>query len=304
MNARNAIPNPYLPRRLFERLHLGSGRASLLRWLAGVLELRWRPSADLAAVAISWLLVVAALSSATFLVTAENGIAYFLLYAIVGATLAGVGIPLAWTTLVRRRPISDLGITSRRLAASLVLQAVFFAVQTQGAVSTLAFPGFERLLPLVALALAIGLFEAIFWRGWVQQRLEAAFGFVPALLAGSLLYAAYHIGYGMPFEEIVFLYVVGLVYGAVFRLTGSVFILWPFLQPSGQLLTLIRDGLALPPIAALGFVEVLAVMLALAWAAHRYHKRGEEGRTGRPSSTRGASARRRPSTFPNWSSWN
>jgi hypothetical protein len=45
----------------------------------------------------------------------------------------------------------------------------------------------------------------------------------------------------------------------------------------GQLVTLIRDGLTLPLIATLGFIEVLIVMLVLAWLVGRYYRkrRGE-----------------------------
>ena len=47
----------------------------------------WSPNwSDLLVVALSWVLVVAALRTATTVVTAERGLLYFLVYAIVGAT--------------------------------------------------------------------------------------------------------------------------------------------------------------------------------------------------------------------------
>ena len=51
------------------------------------------------------------------------------------------------------------------------------------------------------------------------------------------------------------------------------FILWPLLQPTGQLVTLIKDGLSLPPLAALGFGEVLAAMVAVIWLADRFYRK-------------------------------
>ena len=101
------------------------------------------------------------------------------------------------------------------------------------------------------MALAIGFFEAIFWRGWVQLRLEGAFGILPGIVLGSVLYAAYHIGYGMPLSEMVFLFFVGMLFAIVFRLTKNIFVLWPLFQPLGQLITLVNDGLKLPLLAAL-----------------------------------------------------
>ena len=120
------------------------------------------------------------------------------------------------------------------------------------------------------LALAIGFFEAIFWRGWVLLRLEECFGIIPAIVLGSILYALYHIGYGMPASEMVFLFFIGVMYAVAFRLTRNIFILWPVFQPMGQLVTLIKDGLELPLLASLGFVEVLIGMLVLVWLAGRY----------------------------------
>lgn len=71
------------------------------------------------------------------------------------------------------------------------------------------------------------------------QMLMPAFS---ALILGSALYAAYHIGYGMPASEMVFLFFIGAMYAVVFRLTKDVFILWPVFQPMGQLVTLVKDG--------------------------------------------------------------
>ena len=142
-----------------------------------------------------------------------------------------------------------------------------------GGFAGLTIPPLEQVIPLVALALAIGFFEAIFWRGWVLLRLEEAFGFIPALVVGSALYAAYHIGYTMPLSEMVFLFFIGVMYAVAFRLTGSIFILWPIFQPFGQLITLLKDGLPLPLIAALGFLEALILMWVLVWLASRYWKK-------------------------------
>ena len=96
---------------------------------------------------------------------------------------------------------------------------------------------------------------------------------IPAIILGSALYAAYHIGYGMPTSEMIFLFFIGIVFAVIFRLTKSIFILYPLFQPMGQLITLIKDGLTLPLISSLGFVEALTAMFVLVWLAGRYHKK-------------------------------
>jgi uncharacterized protein len=243
--------------------------------LLQVLSVRCKPSKDLAAVAISWLLVVASLYTATVLVGSKvaGGLAYFFLYAVIGAGLCGIGIPLYWTVVVRRRSIADLGLTKRWLALSLVLQIVFAALQFSGTLAKTQLPPTDQFIPLLCLALTIGLFEAIFWRGWVLLRLEESFGIIPAIILGSALYAAYHIGYAMPADEMLFLFFIGILFALVFRITKNIFILWPIFQPMGQLVTLVKDGLTLALLAGLGFIEALILMLVLIWLAERYHRK-------------------------------
>jgi len=100
-----------------------------------------------------------------------------------------------------------------------VLQLVFAALQYFGTLARVEIPLIQQVAPLLTLALTIGFFEALFWRGWILLRLEEAFGLIPAVLIGSLLYAAYHIGYARPLEEIAFLFWMGVLYAVSFRLT-------------------------------------------------------------------------------------
>jgi hypothetical protein len=240
-----------------------------------ILTFRWKPGRDLVVVLISWLLVTGTLYTASVIVGPEagGGMPYFFLYAVLTATLFGVGVPLYWMVVIRGRPLADLGISTRWLGLSVVLQLVFAVLQYTGTLAQVQLPPLAQLVPLIALSLSIGFFEAVFWRGWVLLRLEEAFGLIPAVVLGSLLYAVYHIGYAMPLDEMVFLFFIGIMFAVVFRLTKSVFILWPLFQPMGQLVTLIKDGLTLPLISTLGFVEVLIAMLVLAWLAGRYYRK-------------------------------
>ena len=60
------------------------------------LSVRWQPGRDLGVVLLSWILVVGALYTATMVVGTEawGGMAYFLLYAVLGAGIFGVSLPL------------------------------------------------------------------------------------------------------------------------------------------------------------------------------------------------------------------
>lgn len=92
-------------------------------WFKRFFEFRWKPNADLIVVLASCLLVTATLYTATVIVGTEvwGGMAYFALYGVVTACLFGLGIPLVWVVLVRKEPLSELGLTRRGLVLSLGL---------------------------------------------------------------------------------------------------------------------------------------------------------------------------------------
>jgi membrane protease YdiL (CAAX protease family) len=113
------------------------------------------------------------------------------------------------------------------------------------------------------MSLTVGLFEAIFFRGWIQLRLENAFGAIPAIFLGAAFYAFYHIGYGMTMSEVWFFFTIGLQFAFAFRITKNVLVLWPFYTWVGGLYTNLEEGLVLPLEATYGFVIVMALMLLL-----------------------------------------
>ncbi|WP_133240235.1 CPBP family intramembrane glutamic endopeptidase [Dehalogenimonas alkenigignens] len=262
-----------------------SGGEEMAGTLRGIFTVRWKPTKDLAVMALSIILVVGALYTATVVVTPDvgGGMPYFFLYAGLMAVVLGVGLPLFWMVIVRKRPLADLGLTFKNLRRSLALQTLL-AILLYITGLKIQAESFETVIPLVALALCIGFFEAVFWRGWVLNRLEEAFGILPGIVAGSVLYSIYHVGYGMALDEMVFLFFIGIMFAVVFKLTGSIFILWPVFQPMGQLITLSKEGLDLPLIASVGFIEALAVMVALVWLAQKYLRRYQQkSLTGNPS---------------------
>jgi membrane protease YdiL (CAAX protease family) len=127
---------------------------------------------------------------------------------------------------------------------------------------TLTLPELSELLPLIVMSLAVGLYESVFYRGWVQLRMEESFGIIPGIVISAVIYCFYHVGYGMTPSEFPLLFIVGLVYSAIFRLTRSIFIIYPFLTPMGGLYTNIKDGLHMPFEATYGFIVVLVMSIA------------------------------------------
>jgi uncharacterized protein len=233
--------------------------------------LRWRPTGDTLVALASYLLVVAGVRLAFAVFTTDRVAANFITFGPI--TLLGLGIivPLVYTIAVRHRPISDLGLTSRALVPSLALGLLLGFDTFYNTLRVLPIEWAAPLVPLVAMTLLVGLFESVFFRGWLQLRFEAAFGVVPGLLLAAVLYSIYHVGYGMTYSEMMPLFGYGLLFGAAFRLTRSVFVLWPFYTPVGSLYANLSDGLTLPMEATYGFALVLgaaivAVVVAARWS--------------------------------------
>ena len=224
--------------------------------------LTWQPNRDTLVALVSYGLVVAGLYTAFQVFTTDRVAANFITFGPV--TLAGLGIalPVLYTVLVRRRPPADLGLTKRHLLPSLILGLLLGWDTYRNTLATLDLAWSKEVLPLIVMALAVGLFEAIFFRGWLQLRFEEAFGVVPGVVLGALCYSLYHVGYGMDWNEMIFLFGLGLVFAAVFRLTRNVVVLWPFYTPIGGLYTNLTEGLTMPFEATYGFLLTLGLMLA------------------------------------------
>jgi uncharacterized protein len=239
-----------------------------LAWLRGCAD-----HADLAAITGLYVAVVAGLWLAFVVFTTDNVFGLFLSFG--SALLVGVGGPIFYTVWVRRRPLASLGLTLGDRRATAVLALVFAGVQFSLTLARVEYPAPAVWLPLVAMALPVGLFEAIFFRGFIQNRLEASFGVVPAVAVAAGLYGLYHIGYGMGLSEVVFLAGLGIAYAVAFRVAGSILVLWPLLTPLGSLFSQIQNGhVVMPMESILGFADVLGLMVASIWFARRHERRG------------------------------
>jgi membrane protease YdiL (CAAX protease family) len=215
---------------------------------------------------------VAAFRLAFSVFTTDNVLGLFLSFA--AGMLLGVVGPVVYQVWARGRDLRSLGIGVHEwratVAMGLVLAAVQFAVTMVG----YSMPDAEQWVPLLGMSLVVGLFEAVFFRGFIQGRLEASFGPVPAVAGAAVLYAAYHVGYGMALGEMWFLLGLGVLYAIAYRLTRNVLILWPLLTPLGAFFNNLDNGdIVLPWASLLGFADVAMLMLAALWLARRHIRR-------------------------------
>jgi uncharacterized protein len=227
---------------------------------------------DIRAVLLFYLGVVAALYLAFQVFTVQRTLGLFLCYA-AGLILGVVG-PVIYTVWRRGRPLADLGLTRKNWRQAVGLGLILGAVQFFLTLYGYRLPAAVDWVPLLAMSLMVGLFEAIFFRGFIQTRLSASFGPIPGVIAAAILYALYHVGYGMGLAEMAFLFALGLVYGVAYACVNNILVLWPVLIPLGSFYNNMRSGgIDLPWAAIAGFVDVMAIMLTVILLARRRERR-------------------------------
>jgi membrane protease YdiL (CAAX protease family) len=227
---------------------------------------------DIRAVLLLYVGVVTALYLAFQVFTVERTLGLFLCYA-AGLILGVVG-PVIYTVRMRGRPLADLGLTTKNWRQAVGLGLLLGVIQFFLTLYGYDLPAPVDWVPLLTMSLMVGLFEAIFFRGFIQTRLSASLGPIPGVAGAAALYALYHVGYGMGMREMAFLFALGLVYGIAYACVNDVLVLWPVLIPLGSFYNNLQSGgIELPWAAIAGFVDVMAIMFAAIWIARRRERR-------------------------------
>lgn len=192
-----------------------------------------------------------------------------------GGLVLGVVGPIVYTVWVRGRSLRTLGFRADTWRQAVVLGLVFAVVQFWLTLFGYGLPADPvDWVPLLVMSLTVGLFEAVFFRGFVQSRLESSFGRIAGVGGAAVMYAVYHVGYGMQPDEMTFLFGLGVVYAVAFGIVHNLLVLWPLLTPMGGFFANVKaQSFELPWMSILGFVDVLAVMVIAVMLAARYERR-------------------------------
>ncbi|HET7899778.1 MAG TPA: type II CAAX endopeptidase family protein [Candidatus Nanopelagicales bacterium] len=190
------------------------------------------------------------------------------------ALLIGVLGPVFYETWVGHRPLRAVGLRWDNWRPTVALGLLFAVVQFALTLWGYDLPAVEDWVPLLVMALVVGMFESVFFRGFIQNRVSDRFGPVIGVAVAALAYGLYHVGYGMGLSEIVFLTGLGIVYSVAFALVRNILVLWPLLTPMGSFFANVRTGdIDLPWASIMGFADVAILMGCGIWIAWRHHRK-------------------------------
>ena len=205
----------------------------------------------------------------------EQTAGLFIFFAL--ALLTGVAGPVAYTVAKLHLPLGELGLRWDNWRRFVPLALIFAGVQFGLTLWSYELPEPVDWVPLLVMALVVGVFESIFFRGFLLTRLQYLFGDLAGLGLAAALYGTYHVGYGMGLGEIAFLTGLGVVYGVAYALVRSIFVLWPLLTPVGSFYANVQAGdIDLPWASIAGFGEVFAVMAVVFWLGARRARKGRQ----------------------------
>ena len=173
--------------------------------------------------------VIAASAAQLLFMNAANPFLGRFIFSMVMAVGFGICGAFYHSLVMQKMTLIDLGIRTDRIGRMLLISTGI------GIVQVLIFT-FEAKQPLhftpdhieaILYILLAGIFELVFFYGYLQREFEKAFGLIPSLILAAGIYSLHHVG----FQPGVYLdlFIVGLVYIGIFRLAGRhAFVLYPF----------------------------------------------------------------------------
>jgi membrane protease YdiL (CAAX protease family) len=235
---------------------------------------KWQPSKDTAIAFVSGLIVIAlSLALLPFGGTRWEGVAFLALRDLVMIFGFGFAVPIYYTLFVERNPLSELGITRRRWVVSLVVNivlaalfALIFASEAAETGQTIALT--PAMLGAIFYIMVSGIFEMLFFYGFLQLRFERGLGVIPAIILAAVLYSLHHAGFQPEFGK---LFLVGVMFMTVFRYTRNLLILYPFYWGVGACWDVLVQFGAAPE--QLRWTNALVVLGLMVVAGAYFHRR-------------------------------
>ncbi len=152
---------------------------------------------------------------------------FYLLYEGVFALGVCISLPMIFTTIKMKRPISTIGIKTsnwkKALLIGIAISSFAFFGRMMG--MEIEISSNEHFISIIICMMFSTLFEEVFFRGFLQSRFEDFFGIVPAILLSGICFALYHSAQsfiGFDLQQLISLFFVGLVFSISYQLTRNI----------------------------------------------------------------------------------
>ena len=168
--------------------------------------------------------------------------------------------------------LSDIGFSKRKIKLSIVLDIILAAgilamFIKDGIPEGTDLLNWENLYAAVYI-LTAGIFEMLFIYGFLRMSFEKAFGIIPAIFLTSVFYSFHHAGFQ---PEFLHLFLVGMMYCAVFYITRNMLVIFPFFWGVGALWDVIissEAGSGIKNVESFVFAMIIWLLIVI-WFLYR-----------------------------------
>ena len=230
----------------------------------------WRPTAHTALALAAGLAAVAL--SASMILVASWPVLVALLRDFAQVVLLGIVLPIAFVLYTKASP-SEFGFHTRRWLPFLIINlALALGLLVQFRRSDPLPPSFvwtASHLWLAAYVMLTLVFELIFFYAFLRTVFERAFGVVVGIILAAAFYAFHHVGFQPEYGK---LFLVGILYGTVYRLGNSALLVFPFFLGVGGVYDVLFKSKVVAPVehVELRTIALAALMCCVtAWAWRR-----------------------------------
>ncbi len=205
----------------------------LLNNLKSVFHFKFQPAKDtLFAFTVGILVILTSAALLPFTLSAQFGkIGFIIIRDVIMIFILGIAVPVYYILFVKKEKLDFIGIKKDKWLISLIISIIFtifflFLFMEEAKDLNLTFSlNVKTIKASLYLMLVPGIFEVIFYYGFIRESFERAFGIIPAIVLTALFYSFHHIGFQPEYFDIFF---IGILYASVFRITKNVLIIYPF----------------------------------------------------------------------------
>jgi hypothetical protein len=236
-----------------------------------IFTLRWQPGRD----TVTALVTAVAMVPVYYLgVHGRGNLVGVAGFVILGNGILNVLFPAYYLLVYRREEPAELGLTHERLWLALGLSAVCSALFWPRLATEMQLHPSADLVPHL-LFNGLSLWGPLFVFGWLQLRLERAFGILPGVVIAAVCFGAFHLG-TFPVTGVGSLILVGLFYAVLFRIPKNLLAVWPLAWTAGNSIGTLRVGLLSGWAQALIYgILLLAQILGIAWMVRARNRPAE-----------------------------